>query len=376
MRNQQKIIIGVLSAIACALAAMNLYYLVQVWSQKPLGPALEYPTPRQLPATWTAPPVTPSLTSTPAPTLDLETVTPPLLSPCSALPPMTILAIGADAHSDEYQYGRADVIRVVRVNYMAQRVTMLEFPRDLWVQIPEISDNIGQDHDKLNTAYYYGNPGLKFWDHPSQGPGLLARALDLNFGLRVDRYIAVSMDVFIDVVDAIGGIDITLNEAVDGRTYNDKSSRLVFPAGEQHLSGEQALTLARIRNISVFDRAEHQNLVMCALRKKMESPEMFMQIPAIISSFKDHVQTDLTPGQISQLACLGTHMPPGNILFAGFPRELFKSGEIYNPVLKQDVFIWDTDFDELRKYVKQFNAGIWPAGSVFATPEPEMDNCQ
>ena len=379
MRNQQKIIIGILSAIASALAGMNLYYVTQVyriWSQKPLGPALEYPTPWQLPATWTAPPVTPPMTSTLAPTLDLETVTPPLLSPCSALPPMTILAIGADAHSDEYQYGRADVIRVVRVNYMAQRVTMLEFPRDLWVQIPEISDNIGQDHDKLNTAYYYGNPGLKFWDHPSQGPGLLARTLDINFGLRVDHYIAVSMDVFIDVVDAIGGIDITLTEAVDGRTYNDKSSRLVFPAGTQHLSGEQALTLARIRNISVFDRADHQNLVMCALRKKMESPETLMQIPDIISSFKDHIQTDLTPGQISQLACLGTHMPPGNILFAGFPRELFKSGKIYDPALKQKVFIWDTDFDELRKYVKQFNAGIWPAQSLFATPEPGIGGCQ
>ena len=82
MRNQQKIIIGILSAIACALAAMNLYYVAQVyltWSKKPMGPALEYPTPRGLPATWTAPPVTPFMTSTLAPTLDLETVTPPLL---------------------------------------------------------------------------------------------------------------------------------------------------------------------------------------------------------------------------------------------------------------------------------------------------------
>jgi len=379
MRNQQKIIIGILSVIACILAIMNLNYLVQIyliWSQKPLGPVLEYPTPWRLPATWTAPPVAPSMTGTLVPTLVIETNTPLLLSQCSALPTMTILAIGADAHSDEYQYGRADVIRVVRVNFMAQRVTMLEFPRDLWVEIPEISDNIGQDHDKLNTAYFYGNPGLKFWDHPSQGPGLLARTLDLNFGLRVDHYLAVSMDVFIDLVDTIGGIDVTLAETIDGRTPYDKSSRLFFPAGAQHLSGEQALTLARIRNISVFERAEQQNLVMCALRKKMENPETLMQIPAIISSFKDHIQTDLTPEQISQLACLGTHLPPGNILFAGFPRELFKPSKIYDPALKQNVFIWDTDFNQLRDYVKQFNAGVWPVQSIFSTPEPEMNGCQ
>jgi LCP family protein required for cell wall assembly len=376
MRNKQKFTIGVLSFIACALAVVNLYYLLQVWSQKPLGPVLEYPTPLKLPVTWTAPPVTPSMTGTLAPTLVIPTVTPSLLPPCNILPTMTILAIGADAHSDEYKYGRADVIRVVRVNFMAQRVAMLEFPRDLWVKIPEISDNIGQDHDKLNTAYFYGNPGLKFWDNPSQGPGLLARTLDLNFGMRVDHYIAASMDIFIEIVDVMGGLDITLPEVVDGRTAYDKSSRLFFPAGAQHLSGEQALTLARIRNISVFERADHQNLVMCALRKKMENPETIMQIPAFISSFKDHIQTDLTPGQIGQLACLGTHIPPGNILFASFPRELFKSDKIFDPALKQDVFIWETDFNELRKYVEQFNMGVWPAQSIFATPEPGTESCQ
>jgi len=289
---------------------------------------------------------------------------------------MSILAIGTDQRSDEYQYGRADAIRVVRVDYTSPRVSVLEFPRDLWVEIPEVYDNLGQDHDKLNTAYFYGNPGLHYWDHPNQGPGLLARTLELNFGVKVDHYIAVSMDVFVNLVDALGGIDITLAEKVDGRTGSDRSKRLIFPAGDQHLNGEQALTLGRIRNVSVFSRAKHQNLVMCAVRKRMENIDVLARMPEIISAFRDHIQTDLTPAQISQLACLGTGIPRGNILFASFPRELFKPNEIYDPALKQNVFIWDADFDEITRYVEQFNAGSWPLPATSAGPDPEMSSCQ
>jgi LCP family protein required for cell wall assembly len=307
--------------------------------------------------------------------LNFEVNTPLPIPPCYGLPPMTILTIGTDQRSDNYKYGRADAIRMVRVDYMLRRVSVLEFPRDLWVEIPEIYDNIKQDHDKLNTAYFYGNPGLHYWDHPSQGPGLLARTLELNFGAKVDHYVAVNMNVFVDLVDALGGIDVTLAETVDGRTTGDRSARLYFPAGDQHLTGEQALTLGRIRNVSVFSRAKHQNLVMCAVRKKLENVEVLAKAPEIIAAFRNRIQTDLTPAQISQLACLGTSFPRGNILFASFPRELFKPSEIYDPGLKQNVFIWDTDFHEMSRYIEQFNKGSWPNPSKPTEPDPEISSC-
>jgi LCP family protein required for cell wall assembly len=244
------------------------------------------------------------------------------------------------------------------VDFSQQRVTTLEFPRDLWVKIPGVQHN-----QKLNTAYSYGSP-----DH---GASLLARTLETNFGLKVDHYIVANMNVFAEVVDALDGLDITIPAGgIDGRTSTDRSERLVFPAGPQHLSGEQALTLARLRNKSVFVRAEHQNMVMCALRKKLESPEVVLRLPAIIDSFMNNVQTDLSPNQISQLACLGTQMPRSNILFASFPRELFRSDEVYDPVLKQNVSIWDADFDVMRSYVSKFQAGTWLPSPSAGTPEP------
>jgi polyisoprenyl-teichoic acid--peptidoglycan teichoic acid transferase len=282
---------------------------------------------------------------------------------------MTVLAIGTDVRPGENRYGLTDVMRAVRVDFRGQRVTTLEFPRDLWVQIPEIEENLKTDHQKLNTAYAYGSPDF--------GASLLARTLNRNFGLQVDHYIVANMTLFIDVVDALGGLDVTIPEGgIDGRTTTDRSERLVFPEGPQHLNGEQALTLARMRNVSVFARAEHQNMVMCALRKKVESPETVLRLPAIINSFMNNIQTDLTPAQISQLACLGTQMPRSNILFASFPQELFTPGEAYDEVLKQDVFIWDADFRILRSYVAEFHAGTWPSFSPSGAPEPGVGGCE
>jgi LCP family protein required for cell wall assembly len=282
---------------------------------------------------------------------------------------MNVLAIGTDVRPGERRHGLTDFMRAVRVDFRGQRVTALEFPRDLWVEIPGIEQNLGTSFQKLNTAYTYGQPDF--------GPSLLARTLDLNFGLKVDHYIVANMNVFAEVVDALGGLDVTIPPGgIDGRTSSDRSARLVFPEGPQHLNGEQALTLARLRNVSVFERAENQNMVMCALRKKVERPETILRLPAIIDAFMDNIQTDLTPEQISQLACLGTQMPRGNITFTSFPVELFQPTETYDPVLEQDVFIWKTDSRILRSYVTEFQAGTWPSDSTAGTPEPETSSCE
>lgn len=287
---------------------------------------------------------------------------------------MTILGVGSDARANSYLYGLADVIRIIRVDFVNAKVTILGFPRDLWVEIPDIADDINdQDHEKLNQAYLYGNPGFGYYDGPGQGPGLLARTLALNFGVVPDRYIAINMRTFEKIVDAVGGIEVNLPNGVDGRTSEDRSGRLVFPAGRQTLNGEKALTLARIRNDGVFERANHQNTVMCALQDKLTGASVIPRIPALISSFQGAVQTDLTPEQITQMACIGTRLKSEDITFVSFPQELFEGTRIYDPVFKGRVFIWDVDYDILRDYVARFNAGTWPAPAIAGASEPNQD---
>jgi LCP family protein required for cell wall assembly len=292
--------------------------------------------------------------------LSFETATPEGAPRCGGPAVMNLLAIGTDARSNSYLYGLADVIRIVRVDFVGPRVAVLEFPRDLWVEIPQILDDIGQDHEKLNQAYLYGNPGFGYYDHPSAGPGLLAETLDLNFGLRSDHYVAVNMRTFEKIVDAVDGIDVDLELAVDGRSDEDRSSRLVFAAGHHHLSGPEALTLARVRSDGVFMRAEHQNTVLCALREKFARPEVVTQIPDLIAAFQDNIQTDLSIEQLGQLACIGTQLRPENVTFTSFPQQLFVQDRVFDPVFGKRVFVWKVDYTVLRDIVTLFQAGLWP----------------
>jgi LCP family protein required for cell wall assembly len=283
---------------------------------------------------------------------------------------MNILTIGTDARGNNYTYGLADVIRLVRIDFVNPKVTVLEMPRDLWVEIPDVANNLnGQDHEKLNQAYLYGNPGFGYTDDPAEGPGLLARTLTLNFGTQIDHYAAVNMRTFEKIVNAVDGIDVTLPETVDGRTATDTNKRLLFLSGTHHLDGTQALTLARIRIEGVFARAENQNRVLCALRDKLTSPTVITKIPDLIRSFQGAIQTDLSPEQLGQLACIGTKIQSGKIVFATFPAEYFKQTRQYDPVFKKNVFVWDVDFQILRDYISRFNDGTWPSQTIAETTQ-------
>lgn len=383
MTNPQKTILSFLSVLVCFLIGLVVWLWGGKW-QQPLGPALQISTvtPFQLPPTWTPNPA--QYTSIPPTAKPVSVIsssptlpsTLPAIGMCGAPPLMNILVIGSDVRGDNYNYGLADMIRIVRVDFVNPKVTILEFPRDLWVEIPDIADNLnGQDHEKLNQAYLYGNRGFGYTDDPTQGPGLLARTMILNFGTQIDHYAAVNMRTFVKIVNAVDGIDVTLPEAVDGRTAEDTNSRLLFRAGTLHLDGERALMLARIRIEGGFARADNQNRVLCALRDKMTSASVITKIPDLIASFQDAVQTDLSPAQLGQLACIGTQIRPSNIIFASFPEEHFKQSRVFDPVFKKNVFAWDVDYEILREYIRQFNAGMWPPLSGAPEDEKEIPFC-
>jgi len=200
---------------------------------------------------------------------------------------------------------------------------------------------------------------------------LLARTLNLNLGAQPDHYLAVNMKTFEAVVDAIGGIDIYLPYDVDARSETNPKGFHV-EQGQHHFDGATALWVARIRQYNVFGRAENQNIVMCAVRKKLLSPAIVPAIPQLIKDFQRYVQTDFSPEQINQLACLATQMHGTDVVFASFPIELFKRSTIYDPDLKGNTFIFDADFNILRDYIDRFQQGTWPDPSTLinSTPSP------
>jgi LCP family protein required for cell wall assembly len=386
-RGRSLAILGGFLLVLIVAGLISFPKLKQRWTA-PMGPALDLPTYTPTSpepsatlaasvsgqATSTSPGSTAQPAGPPTATIVLTatTIPSPTAAPlCGGPPVMTILAVGVDTEDNNYTYGLGGAIPNAPVDFITPKVSVLTIPRDIWVEIPEISDHYGITHGKLNQSYFYGTRGMGYYDGPGEGPGLMARTLDLNFGLRVDHYGALNMLTFVKIVDAVGGIDLYLPTDVDGTPIDNHTEDMgYFYAGNNHFTGEQALHFSRIRKrYNDFTRMDFQNMVLCALRKKLLTPAVLPKIPQIISAFKDSVITDLSLEQISQMACLLPSIKRENILFASLPQEIFKPGRVDSPQMRNDTFILEVDFQVIRDYVQQFMAGSWPT-------EPKEPTCQ
>ena len=100
----------------------------------------------------------------------------------------------------------------------------------------------------------------------------------------------------------------------------------------------------------------------------LASAEVLPKIPKMITAFQDSVVTDLSPVQLSQLACLVPRLSRENLLFTSLPEEILTPGRVYSPQQKDYTFIVEADFEVGRDYVSQFMAGTWPS-------EPDEPTC-
>lgn len=140
--------------------------------------------------------------------------------------PFTVLLLGSDARAEDASMGaRTDTIILVRIDPITNNITMLSLPRDTRVNIP------GVGYEKLNAAYAYG--GAK---------GTISMVKELC-DIEIDHYAEINFEGLVGLIDAIGGIDVTVDETIDDPDAGD----IVIPAGEQHLNGEAALVFSRSR---------------------------------------------------------------------------------------------------------------------------------
>lgn len=270
---------------------------------------------------------------------------------------MFILLIGSDARSDSYSIGLADAIRIMRLDFVDPGIQMLTFPRDLYVEIPGLEKYNGSTYGKLNQAFLYGNPGYGFFNGYGQGPGLVKLTLEKNFGVPTDHYLAVNLQTFVLIVDALGGVDINMPYNLDGRVQGSKDPDRYFKAGDLHLDGYRTMLLARLRPSGDFERSEIQNLILQAVAEKLLEPSSLPKLLKLFGTFDDAVQTDITPVQVGQLICLASRLDAEKIEFLSFPEELFKNGRVHDPVLGNTSIV-EADFDVLKTYVQKFEDGV------------------
>ena len=185
--------------------------------------------------------------------------------------PFTVLLLGSDARSDDPDMGaRTDTIILVRVDPTVNKVSMVSIPRDTRIQIE------GQGYQKFNAAYTYGGPS-----------GTIAAVKELT-GVDIDHYAEINFEGLVGLVDAIGGIDVVVDEEI-----NDEDAGGHIDAGEQHLDGEHALILARSRAYVDGDYTRQVNqrkVIMAIINKALTAPAT--ELSGLIQASTKFLKTD------------------------------------------------------------------------------------
>lgn len=224
-----------------------------------------------------------------------------------------VLLIGIDRNNDLSDPQRSDTMMVVSLDDKHQSLKFSSFMRDTYVRIP------GYKTTKLNHAYAYG------------GIRLLVRTINQNFELDVEDYILVDFHNLIAIIDAVGGIEIAVqeNEVVylnNGiRNLNRLEGTdvpLLTTAGTFHLNGTQATAYARIRSTRGGDytRSERQQLILEKIYDKFRHAAVF-DLAQYITRVSPYVKTNLTYSEMfdfglkllsKEFRLEGTHFPTAN----------------------------------------------------------------
>ena len=173
-----------------------------------------------------------------------------------------VLLIGTDSR-DNNSRGRSDSMILMSINKKTEEIHMTSFMRDSYVAIP------GKYNNRINAAYAYG------------GADLLMDTIELNFKVKVDKYVRVNFFSFMEVIDAVGGVTITVSDAevnvmnnyiseINGILGKNRDDGKLSKGGTYNLTGKQALGYCRIRYVgnADFQRTQRQRDVLMKVIEK------------------------------------------------------------------------------------------------------------
>jgi LCP family protein required for cell wall assembly len=254
-----------------------------------------------------------------------------------------VLILGSDARPDEIkrgEVGRTDTLLVFVADRTTPRVAMVSIPRDLWVAIP------AHGEERINAAYAFG------------GSQTAKQTVSNVLGQRVDRFAVVGLQGVRDVVDAVGGVEVTVAQAIHDDAYptDDYGYQTVdIPAGRQHMDGDTALKYARTRHQdSDFGRIARQQQVLAAVRTALMNPVNWPRIPAVVAAVGQSIKTDVTPLDAIAIGAAMLREP-------GEPDRLVIDTTLVNPIRGIDgAFLLDPKPD-LKPAVARFLGGATTA---------------
>jgi LCP family protein required for cell wall assembly len=198
---------------------------------------------------------------------------------------VTFLLLGTDQNASRelrHETPLTDSMIVLSINAAHNRLTMISVPRDT-VDVPLPDGSVWRQ--KINGLY--SQKGLDGMHDTFEG----------LLGAKIDFVILVNMEDFAKIVDAFGGIDLTVPEPIDDSTVG-----LHIKAGTQHLNGKTAQLYSRSRHTTDdFSRAARQQQVLRALLARFNDPKAKIDLPALLGSMHS-LKTDIPDDKIPTLA--------------------------------------------------------------------------
>ncbi|HFI0253260.1 TPA: LCP family protein [Streptococcus suis] len=211
------------------------------------------------------------------------------ITPIDATEPLAILLMGVDmdqaTRGGAWEEGRSDSMILVTVNPKTKETTMMSLTRDIMVEIAEANGESTGTVEKLNHSYSYG-----------QAPMAIA-TIEKMMDIDIDRYIEINMDGLVELVDAVGGIEVnnTLGFPISISEYEPAYTAIV-PTGKRLVNGDQALVYARMRYDDPegdIGRQRRQREVITAIVKKLLQLDGFTQYKKILTAISNNMRTDI-----------------------------------------------------------------------------------
>jgi LCP family protein required for cell wall assembly len=218
-----------------------------------------------------------------------------------------ILVLGADQRPG-WEAWRTDSIMVVAIDTKYQQVGIISIPRDLYVEIPDYGK------ERINAVDYIGEKKKV----PGGGPALAARVISDSLGIPTQHYARIQMDGLAKLIDALGGVTVTLDCPLYERAPNDALpagyEEWTLPAGQTQLDGATARKFATYRYVtSDFGRIQRQQQLIWAIRNRALHGNIIARIPELWRAFADMFTTDLSLVDVIRLANIGIKLKPGDV---------------------------------------------------------------
>ncbi|MFK4998705.1 LCP family protein [Bacillus sp. N9] len=220
------------------------------------------------------------------------------------------------------------------LNEKEKSVKLLNIPRDSYVYINEVGYKT-----KINHAHAYG------------GPRATIETVEDLLDVPVDYYVRMDFDAFMQVVDALGGIDIDVPYAFSEQDSNDYEGAISLQAGMQTLNGEEALALARTRKLdNDIERGKRQQEIMKAILKKAASGASITKYGKVIDAIGSNMKTNMTFDEITSLVDYGIS---GNLTVETMTIE---GNDSYIPNLSgKNIYYWQLNEQSVREVQKTLN---------------------